>query len=245
MRARTARELSQREQLADDLLERLTPAMSALGIIFLLVVVGEQLTQPGSSLSTVLAVSSWVLWAVFVLEFLARMVVAPSTSTFLRRNWWQIIFLALPFLRVLRLLRSLRLLRTGRVLSSAIRSSRSARRVLSSRIAWLGSVTVITVLAASQLLYGFGDFPTYGASLHATALGAITGEPLARPDPFAQVVEVVLALYSVVVFATLAGSLGAFFLARGTGTPDVGPAATASVVTTGGSDVTAEQSGPA
>lgn len=231
------RELSPREQLADDLLERLTPAMSALGVIFLLVVVGEQLAKPGSGLSTVLTVLGWVLWAVFALEFVARMVLAKSTWHFLERNWWQIIFLALPFLRVLRLVRSLRLLRSGRVLSSAIRSSRSARQVLSSRITWLASVTVITVLATSQLLYGFGDFPSYGAALHATALASITGEPLARPDPFAQVLEVLLALYSVVVFATLAGSLGAFFLARGTGTPDAGPSTPASVVTAGGADV--------
>ena len=212
MTAITRRSYTERERWADELLDRLTPAMSALGILFLLVVLAEQLARESSALSTVLAVAGWLLWAVFVVEFVARMVVAPDTGRFLKRNWWQVLFLVLPFLRFLRLIRSLRFLRTGRVLSSAVRSSRSARRVLGGRVGWLGAVSAITVLGSSQLLYEFGDYARYGVALHAAALATITGEPLAQPDAFAQVLEVVLAAFSVVVFATLAGSLGAYFL---------------------------------
>ena len=186
--------------------------MSALGIVFLLVVLGEQLTSPDSTLGLLLTVVGWVLWGVFVVEFVARMVVAPDTGRFLRRNWWQVLFLVLPFLRVLRLVRSLRLLRSGRVLSSAVRSSRSAHSVLGSRIGWLASVSVITVLGSSQLLYQFSRFDRYSEALHAAALASITGEPLGRSDGFSQLLEVGLAVFSVVVFATLAASLGAFFL---------------------------------
>ena len=212
MTAITRRSYTERERWADELLDRLTPAMSALGILFVLVVLAEELARESSALSTVLAVAGWLLWAVFVVEFVARMVVAPDTGRFLKRNWWQVLFLVLPFLRFLRLIRSLRFLRTGRVLSSAVRSSRSARRVLGGRVGWLGAVSAITVLGSSQLLYEFGDYARYGEALHAAALATITGEPLARPDAFAQVLEVVLAAFSVVVFATLAGSLGAYFL---------------------------------
>lgn len=201
-----------RDVWAEELLDRLTPAMAALGILFLLVVFGEQFAQPGSTLSLVLTWAGWALWAVFAAEFVARLVVAPDTARFLRRNWWQVVFLVLPFLRVLRLVRAVRVLRTGRVLSSAVRSSRSARQVLSGRVGWLAVVSAITVLGSSQLLYEFGDFLTYGQALHGAALAAITGEPLARPDPFSQVLEVLLAIFSVVVFATLAGTLGAYFL---------------------------------
>lgn len=200
---------TRRETWAQELLDRLTPAMSALGVLFLLVVLGEQFARPSSAVSGVFTVVGWILWTVFAAEFLARMVVAPSTSRFLKRNWWQLLFLVLPFLRVLRLVRAIRLLRTGRVLSSTVRSSRSVRQVLGGRVGWLAVVTAITILGASRLLHGFGDYPSYGVALHATALAAITGEPLGRPDPFAQVLEVLLAIFSVVVFATLAGTLGA------------------------------------
>lgn len=201
-----------REVWAEELLDRLTPVMSALGVLFLLVVIGEQFARTGSAVSVVLTVLGWVLWAVFVLEFVARMVVAPSTRRFLKKNWWQILFLVLPFLRILRLVRALRVLRTGRVLSSAIRTSRSARGLLGGRVAWLSMVSAITVLASSLLLFQFAAYETYGEALHAAALATITGEPLARPDAFSQILEVVLAIFSVVVFATLAGSVGAYFL---------------------------------
>ncbi len=206
------RSLSVRERLADELLDRLTPAMSALGVLFLLVVLGERSARPGSVLGTVMTAVGWMLWLVFVVEFVARMVIAPDTRQFLVRNWWQVIFLVLPFLRVLRLVRSVRVLRTGRVVSSALRSSRSTRTVLRDRVAWLAAVSAIIVLGTSELLYEFGTFPSMGEALHATALAAIAGEPLGRPGAFARVVEVLLVAYSVVVFATLAGSFGAYFL---------------------------------
>lgn len=196
---------------AEGLLDRLNPVMSVLSIIFVLVVLGESLADQGSSLSVMLAVVGWVLWAIFVIEFVARLVVAPDTTAFLKRNWWQVLFLVLPFLRIFRLVRSLRLLRSGRVLTAAVRTSHSAQRVLGSRVGWISALSGITVLGSSQLLYEFSEYERYGEALHAAAMAAISGEPLARPDTFARVVETILAIYSVVVFAALAGALGAFF----------------------------------
>lgn len=211
---------SDRELWAQELLDRLTPAMSALGLLFLLVVLGEQFAHPGSGVAIAFAVAGWLLWAVFAVEFLARMVVAPDTARFWKRNWWQVVFLVLPFLRILRLARAVRVLRSGRVLSSAVRSSRSAHQVLTGRIGWLTSVWAITVLGSSQLLYQFSGYSRYGEALHAAALATITGQALERPDAFSQVLEVVLAVFSVVVFAALAGTVGAFFVERRS---DAGP----------------------
>lgn len=212
MRTRSDEE---RERLADELLERLTPLMSSLGIIFVLVVLGEQLTRPGGTMSTALTVVGWVLWAVFVVELAARAVVAPDTGRFFRRNWWQVAFLVLPVLRVLRLVRALRVLRTGRVLSGAVRGSRSAASVLRGRLGWLASLWLILVLSASQLLDTFAPFDTYAAALHATAFGAITGEPLPVEGTFARAAELVLAAGSVGLFGTIAATLGAYFLETG------------------------------
>jgi len=216
MTATLPTESDERQRWAEELLDRLTPAMSALGLLFLLVVLAEQLARDESSLSTGLTVVGWVLWAVFVAELVARHVVAPDKGRFWRRNWWQVAFLVLPFLRFLRLVRAVRLLRTGRVVSSAVRSSRSARSLLGGRIGWLAAVSAITILGSSQLLYELSGYERYADALHAAALATVTGEPLGRPDGFARTVEVLLAGFSVVVFATLAGSLGAYFLeARG------------------------------
>jgi voltage-gated potassium channel len=206
------RSWSEREVWAEEVLDRLTPVMSALAVVFLLIVLGESMATAGSGLSTALTITGWLIWIVFAAEFVARLVVAPDTSAFLKRNWWQVFFLVLPFLRILRLVRVMRFLRTSRVLSSAVRSSRSAWRMLGSRVGWLAVVSAITMLGSSQLLYEFGTFEHYGDALHAAALATITGEPINRPDAFARTLEVILAAYSVIVFATLAGTLGAYFL---------------------------------
>jgi voltage-gated potassium channel len=210
---RTTGQDSARERLAQELLDRLTPVMSALGLLFLLVVIGERMARPGTAMHIAMTVTGWLLWAAFVTEFIARLSLSEHRGRFLRRNWWQVIFLVLPFLRVLRLMRSLRLLRTGRVLSSTVRSSRSAGRLLSDRVAWLGMITVIVVLATGELLYEF-DRPaeSFASTLHSTALLAISGEPTGATTAYGKLVELFLALYAVTVFASLAGAFGAYFM---------------------------------
>ncbi len=78
------------------------------------------------------------------------------------------------------------------------------------------------MLTSSQLLFEFAGYDTYTAALHEAALAAVTGEPLHGGEGIARVMEVVLAVYSVVIFASLAGMLGAFFV--GHRPPDQSPA---------------------
>lgn len=188
--------------------------MSVLGIIFLLVVLGQTLATEDSALASWLEWAGWTLWAVFLAEFLLRLVVAPSKGRFLTKNWWQLAFLVLPFLRFLRLVRPL--LRGGRVVSSAVRAARSSRRTLTGRLGWLTAVTTIVILASSQLLYEFGGLATYGDALYAAALATVAGEPTESTTGLGRVLNVLLAIYSVVIFAALAGVLGAFFLVKPT-----------------------------
>lgn len=203
-----------REELAERIADRLDVPITAAGVVFLLLVLAETVSDPQGGVGTVFAVTSWALWGLFVAEFLARLAVAPSTGTFLKRNWWQLIFLAVPALRFVRALRVLRAARVGRVLSSAVRSTRTAGRKLSSRLAALGVVTLVVVLATSQLLFELGDYDSYAAALDDAALATIAGEPFFPDHAALRVVQVVVVAYSVVVFATLAGTIGAFLLER-------------------------------
>lgn len=199
---------------AESLAQRLDRPMGILGIIFLLVVLAQLLvTDPMGQI--VLSIVSWVFWGVFVAEFLLRAYIARFQSHFWRKNWWQVIFLLVPFLRFFRALQSLRILgfaRFGSVLSAGVRGSRSAEKLLSNRVAWLLAVTAIVILAASQLLYIFADYPSYFDALYQAALATITGSGFSTDTVFARILHVVLAIFSVVIFATLAGTLGAYFL---------------------------------
>ncbi|MGX5656898.1 hypothetical protein ACWKWC_19150 [Geodermatophilus nigrescens] len=195
----------------EGLARRLDRPMGVLGLVFVLVVLAQSLaSEPW--LVTTLTVLGWLFWAVFVAEFVFRAVRARDRRAFWRRNWWQVLFLALPFLRFARALTLLRAARVGGVVSAAVRGSRSAGRLLTGRIGWLGAVTGVVVLAASQLLCVLGAYGSYGEALHDTALATVTGAELSAGGGFARALEVVLAVYSVAVFATLAGALGAYFL---------------------------------
>jgi voltage-gated potassium channel len=195
----------------EGLARRLDKPMGVLGLVFVLVVLGQSLVRE-PWLVSVLTVAGWLCWGIFVAEFVHRAWRARDRRRFWVRNWWQVLFLALPFLRFARALALLRTARLGGVVSAAVRGSRSAGRLLSSRIGWLAAVTGVVVLAGSQLLYVGGAYTDYAPALHETALATITGQPLTAEAGLARVLEVVLAVYSVAVFATLAGALGAYFL---------------------------------
>ncbi|OMQ15964.1 hypothetical protein A7K94_0205875 [Modestobacter sp. VKM Ac-2676] len=195
----------------EGLAKRLDRPMGVLGLVFVLIVLGQSLARE-PWLVTTLTVAGWVCWAVFVGEFAFRAFRAKSQRRFWLRNWWQLLFLALPFLRFARALTLLRTARVGGVLSAAVRGSRSAGRLLTGRIGWLTAITGVVVLASSQLLYVLGAYDTYGPALHDAALATVTGAVLDTEHGFARFLEVALAVYSVAVFATLAGALGAYFL---------------------------------
>ena len=213
------REPEERERGVELLAARLDRPMSVLGVLFLLVVLGQNVAgSPG--VQRIFTIVGWVLWVVFAAEFLLRLWLAPSRGRFLRRNWWQVAFLLLPMLRFLRGLALLRLVRAGRVLrvvraggvvSSAVRSSRSAGRILGSRLGWVAALSAIVVLASSQLLYTLGHYEAYTDALYAAALATIAGESLGLDGGLARVMDVALLTYSVGVFAALAGTLGAYF----------------------------------
>lgn len=217
----------ERAKQAEALAAGLDRPMGILGLLFLFIVLAQLLaTDP--ALVGVLTAAGWLFWAVFVAEFLLRAFVAGFQWNFWRRNWWQVIFLLVPFLRFFRALQALRfwraarLARIGGVLSAGVRGSRSAGRLLSSRIGWLAAVTAVVVLVSSQLLFITGSYSSYAEALHDAAMSTITGTHLGADDPFARLLQVLLAVYSVAVFATLAGSVGAYFL-RGDTQPGSGP----------------------
>lgn len=198
-----------RERLAHEIGRRLDPLMTELGLAQLLVWLIDNHCVAHSRVHLVLESAFWVIYLVFALEFVARVIVSPSTSRYLRTHWWELPMLLLPFLRFIRLIR---LARMGRVLSSALRSSQSALRTLTGRLTWLVSAHVFVVFLGAYLLCEHGDYTNFLDSLHDAAFAAATGEPVRSRAGFSQGLEVVLAMWGVGVFSALAGTFGAFLL---------------------------------
>ena len=185
--------------------------VAVLGIAFLAVFLLEPVVPWLSSGAW--EVFAWLATAVFAVELGARFAAAPSAAEFLRQHWWQIALLPLPFLRFLRGVRAARALRG---ISMAVRSARSSARQLQDRVEWLALITAITALVTGRLLHISGAAryqDSYGLALHDAAMATMSGEPL-LDGGIGDWLELLLAAYSLVVIAVLAGAVGDFLVDR-------------------------------
>lgn len=100
--------------------------MAWLGVLFALLV-GFELAVPVSPATAYgLTVVGWVIWGVFVVEYVLALYVAENRLRFVRTHWLTALGLIIPTLRVFRFLRLLRIgraLPVARVLSSSYRAA--------------------------------------------------------------------------------------------------------------------------
>jgi voltage-gated potassium channel len=113
--------------------------------------------------------ASYLIWAAFILEYLAKLALAPDRVRFIRSNVLDLVVIAVPFLRPLRLLRAVRLLRLARLgwlASWTLDAVRGLRRVLAHRgfhFALLAVVVLVFVGAAAELAF---EANARGATIH-------------------------------------------------------------------------------
>ena len=208
-----------RERLAALVEERLDIPMAILAIAWVALVAYE-LVAPQDQRAA-LTIAGYVIWGIFVIEFAAKLAVSGRPLRFLRRRWPSVLFLVLPALRLFRVLRAVRALRvlpTARVVGSSYRAVGTARGLLEGRLAFLVAVTGIALFGGGQLLYllerGRPDgVERLGDALWWSANLAIAGNLVFEPVTLlGRLLGLVLAAYAVVVFASVAAALGAFFI---------------------------------
>jgi voltage-gated potassium channel len=209
-----------RERLAALVERRLDIPMSVLAVAWA-VLVAYELVAPSHQRDELTLVGN-VIWAVFLLEFTAKLWVSGKPIRFLRRRWPSVLFLLLPALRVLRVIRALRLVRVlpaARVVGSSYRAIGTARSLLGGRLTFLGVATLVVIFSGGQLLYlvegnaGGGGHGSLGDALWWSANLALSGNPVFEPSSVpARFLCILLTAYAVVVFASLAGAVGAYFV---------------------------------
>lgn len=205
--------------------------MLVLALLWLVLVVIE-LTR---GLSPALEGAGWVIWGVFVAEFLLRLIIAPARGEYLRRNWLTILSLAVPALRIFRVFRVLRAARLLRA-SRAARGTRLIRVVgaVNRGMARLGAsmsrkgfgyviaLTVLVVVAGAAGMHAFesgrggpegiNDFPSalWWTAMIVTTMGSgywpVTLE--------GRILCVMLSLYALGILGYLAAALAAYFVGR-------------------------------
>lgn len=198
--------------------------MTVLGVVWLVLIVVELVAEP----SRWLTVGTQVIWALFVVQFLLELVIAPSKAAYLRRNWLTVLALLVPALRAVRIVRLVRVFRAARglrlfrVVSSANRGMRTLSRVMGRR--GLGYVLALTllvnVLGAAGIYALERDVPGsgitgFGTALWWTAMTLTTmGADSFPRTPEGRLLGLLLAIYGFTVFGYVTAALASVFVAR-------------------------------
>ncbi|MDQ3623790.1 MAG: ion transporter [Verrucomicrobiota bacterium] len=207
--------------------------MMVLGFVWLALLVVE-LT---AGLNHALEMTGTVIWIIFIVDFAAKLALAPRKLTYLKRQWLTALSLLVPALRVLRFARVLRVLRMARaarglrllrVLSSLNRGMRALSGAMGRRgFGYAVLLTFVVVFAGAAGMFAFENdnadgrgLNDYPAALWWTAMMITT----LGSDYWPQTVEgrvlcLVLALYAFAVFGYVAASLSTYFIERDAESP--------------------------
>lgn len=221
-------ERSERQSLLDQVDHVLEIPMLVLGLAWLVLLVVELL----GALSPFLEAVGFAIWAVFVLEFLFRLAVAPARLDYLRSNWLTALSLFLPALRLVRAARALRLLRAARaargvrvfrVVAAVNRGMRALGSHMSRRgLGYVLSLTLIVALAGAAGIHALereGGHPElggdFGTALWWTAMVLATMGSDAWPrTPEGRLLCLFLAVYAFAVFGYVTAALASYFIGR-------------------------------
>lgn len=88
--------------------------MLVLVLVMIVTLIVPLVVHLPESTHQVLEMIDWVIWALFALELSIRVYLADKKIAYLKKNWVDVIVVALPLLRVFRIFRAARLLRVLR-----------------------------------------------------------------------------------------------------------------------------------
>src|SRR5438270_6965884 len=112
-----------------------TPLL-VLALLMIPVIVVPEIISLTPDQNNLLETFDWFIYAAFAADFLVKIYLAPSKWRHLRENWLDVVVLALPLLRPLRIVRGvrlLRLLRAARLLVFAMEGLRKLKVILAGR----------------------------------------------------------------------------------------------------------------
>jgi voltage-gated potassium channel len=218
----TARD--ERFELLEHVQAMLEPAMAALGLCFLVLLLLDYTSTGLSARNQArLDTALQVIWVIFLLDFAVRFIIAPAKVLFLRQNWLGILSLALPFLRPFRVFRAARVLRSlslVRLLGGINRGIRVLRKVARGRqFAYVGGLTVLVTFAgAVGALYFDRETPnapirTFGDALwwSAAMVTTINNEKYVVSTE-ARVIAILMRVFAVSVFGFITASIASYLI---------------------------------
>ena len=223
----------ERRELLAQVEEWIETPLLVLGFAWLGLLIAELVW----GLSPLLEAAGTAIWALFIADFLLRLLLSPDKRSYLRRNWLTALSLLVPALRLFRLAR---LARFGRVFRAA-RTTRGLRlfRVVSSLnrgmkalgasmgrrgFGYVVALSSLVLLAGAAGMHAFesetassetGGLATYGDAVWWTAMLLTTlGSDYWPQTPEGRILCLLLALYAFAVFGYITATLATYFIGR-------------------------------
>lgn len=218
----------QRSEVLDQLENWLELPMLVLSFVWLALLIIEFIW----GISRPLELIATVIWIVFILDFVIRLILTPDKLTYIKHNWLTVVALLVPALRIFRIARVARLFRVARaarglrlvrVITSLNRGMKALGATMQRRgFGYVAALTLVVTLAGAAGMYAFENenldgrgLNNYGTALWWTAMNMTT----MGSDYWPQTVEgrllcLVLSLYAFGVFGYVTAMLATFFIGR-------------------------------
>jgi voltage-gated potassium channel len=194
-----------------------------LAVVWLPVLVIPLVARLPANVAGTFGAIDYLVWAVFVAEYLIKLYLSPTRWTFFRRHLIDLLVIAVPVLRPLRLLRLLRLLtfaRAGLTLSSALKRAKDLLTHNGLHFVLLSVLAIVGVGAAAELafeqhaagtnIHDFGD-ALWWAIVTVTTVGYGDKYPVSAGG---RGVAVVLMLTGIGLVGVLSASVASYFVGQ-------------------------------
>jgi voltage-gated potassium channel len=194
--------------------------MTVLALLWLPVLVIPAIVHVSARTASAFDLVDYLVWAVFVAEYLIRLYLAPSRWRFVRTHLIDLLVIVIPVFRPLRVLRLLRFARTGLTLTGLLSRARGLLTHRGLHFVLLSVLTIILVGAALE--FGFEDHAR-GATIHsygdALWWAIVTVTTVGYGDQYpvtaaGRGIAVVLMLTGIGLVGVLSASIASYFVGQ-------------------------------
>lgn len=185
---------------------------------------------------------TYVIWVLFIADFVLELVIAPNKATYLRQNWLTVVSLLLPAVRTLRVFRALRVLRAARavrsvsllrLLTSLNRGIRAMSKTFGRRgMGYVIALTTLVTFGGAAGMYAFESpaslgeaqlggkgLASYGEAVWWTAMIMTTlGSDYWPQTAEGRILGWLLALFAFAIFGYITATIASFFVSQDTDT---------------------------
>ncbi len=212
----------ERNKLLREVENLLEGPMIFLGFVWLILLVIEFIW----GLPRVLQYASFVIWIIFIIDFIIKFILAPFKIKFIKKNWLTTISLLIPALRIFRIFRFIKLLQgiksisLVRIVSSLNRTMKSLRATMKRRaFGYVSVLALVVTFSGAAGMYalekGNPGFNNYGMALWWSAMRIITaGSDYFPKTPEGRGLAFLLSLFGYAIFGYVTATLATFFIGR-------------------------------